>query len=475
MIAAGWAAINGLWFAADASKRYRAEAAWFLFAAVLIIIAIGAIARGDHEDASPVTRTRVVDVSLPAFVILAIALFYPVLPIGLLSDDFVLFARAQTGALVDTSWEFLRPLPLALWGSADDPLTLHALNIGLHGVNAGLTAILATRFGLARTPALLAGLVFLALPTSVEAVSWAAGVFDVLLATLILTACVAVTTLHGGRRVLASALLTAAALATKETAVITPGILLIASFCARDRFRHAVVSAAVAAGMVAIYLAIRTAAGFASAPPAQGASGYVLKEFLSRPFATLGLPFHQEFLESQRWIRYGFAMLWPILFAASAIRWRSDRDLAMRVLGCVLWIVVSVLPLATMLFIADDLQGSRYVYLASAAFSIMLAALTAHLNQTRQLILLAPLIALFAVAARTHQSSWIDAARERDRVLDAYRTAALNCVPASVSGLPDQVRGAYVFRNGFTEAIRQSTSSITACDLTWDGDRFIER
>lgn len=475
VIAATWAAANGLWFAADAAKRYRAESAWFLFSAVLLIVAIDAVARGSQ----PAPRTQSSNprksiIGLAIFLAGAAALYLPMLSIGLLSDDFTLLARAQSGALFDPAWEFLRPLPLALWRVLNAPIALHALNIGLHGLNAWLTAMLATRFGLPRIAALLAGLVFVAMPSSVEAVAWASGVFDVLMVTLILSACVAITTMtDGGRRTIAIAALTAAALATKETAVVTPAILLIASLCATEKLRHAAVPVAISAGVVLLYLVFRTAAGFSSAPPSADMSGYMLKEVVSRPFATIGLPFHVELLKSHGWIPYVFALLWPLLFALSALQWRTDRAAAIRVLACATWILASVMPLATMLFIADDLQGARYVYLGSAAFSIMLLALIASMDQTVQMLIAISLIALFAVATRSHQSAWIAAANERDRVLAAFRDARIDCAAGEVRGLPDHVQGAYVFRNGFNEAVPHITSSTQpSCTLTWDGERF---
>jgi hypothetical protein len=476
VIAALWAAINGLWFAADAGRRYRAEAAWFVFAAVLIVVAVWHAAGRRHlRPASTPISVRESIAVLIALELLAIALYFPMLSIGLLSDDFVLMSRAQSGSLVDRSWEFLRPLPLALWRIAGAPPALHALNIALHGANASLTGTLAVRLGLPKTAAVFAGLLFLAFPTSVEAVGWAAGVFDVLMVTLVLGACVALTTMRdGAARTITVALLTAAALATKETAVVTPAILVIACFGASGTLRGITIPAAVSAGIVAAYVAIRMTAGFTTSPPSQGVSGYMFKELLSRPFATLALPFHVELLRSHRWIPFVFAMFWPLVFVLW--QWRIDRATAVRVLACTAWILVSVLPLATMLFIAADLQGSRYVYLGAVGFSILLPVLVSNLDQSVQTLVAIPLIVLFVVATRSHQSAWTAAALERDRVLAAYRAARVDCDPASVRGLPDHVRGAYVFRNGFSEAVSDSSTDRRAqCTLTWDGTRFTGR
>jgi hypothetical protein len=476
VIAAGWAAVNGAWFAADAARRYRAEAAWFVLAGVLLVAAGYAITRLQRRVVTVESNhARLFAIALAAFLAGSAILYLPMFSIGLLSDDFVLLSRAESGSLFDRSWEFLRPLPLALWRMAKAPVALHALNIALHAVNAWLTMMLAMRVGLSKTAAVLSAILFLVFPTSVEAVAWAAGVFDVMLVTFVLIACVALTTMSPGiKRTAAIAALTAAALATKETGVVTPAILVLSCLAASGDLRHIKAPMAASIGIVAAYVLIRMAAGFSTAPPADDASGYMLKEILSRPFATLGLPFHHELLRSHRWIPYVFALLWPLLFLLSALQWRTDRATAIRVFSCAAWVLASVLPLATMLFIANDLQGSRYVYLGSVAFSIMVLSLVANLDQSVQMLVAISLIALFAVSTRSHQSAWTDAALERDRVLSAYRSAGLDCDPADVRGLPDHVRGAYVFRNGFNEAVRGVAANGTPqCVVTWDCSRFV--
>lgn len=486
ILSGAWAGVNGLVYAADAGKRYRAEAAWFIFSAVLIVAALHALVRGARQaprEDSPLTP-RVLTIAFLSLLGLAAALYFPMLSIGLLSDDFVLITRAQAGVLADPAWDYLRPLPLAIWrglsgvaGSNAAPVVLHALNIGLHGVNAWLTGILATRFGFSQRSAFVAAIAFLVLPSSVEAVAWASGVFDVLLVTVTLAACVALTTIsESGPRTILVVLLIAGALMTKETAVVLPALLAVAAYCSPQmNLRRAAMPIVLSAGLVVLYLSIRMIAGFAAAPPSDNLSGYALKEIASRPFGTLGLPFHVEFVTSYSWIPFVFAACWPALFIWSAVRWPNARNDAGRILALAAWILISILPLATMLFISDDLQGSRYLYLGSVAWSIMLAGLVRSIRQPLRFWVLVPIVAVFVIATRAHQSPWTAAALERDRVLAAYRLSELTCVPETVRRLPDHVQGAYVFRNGFVEAIGPVRPSTRPCVLEWDGHGFVER
>jgi len=51
----------------------------------------------------------------------------------------------------------------------------------------------------------------------------------------------------------------------------------------------------------------------------------------------------------------------------------------------------------------------------------------------------------------------------------------VQCLPAEIRGLPDHIRGAHVFRNGFDYAIESERPQTTAnprCVLMWDGERF---
>jgi hypothetical protein len=481
VLAGGWAAINGLWYAADFERRYRAESAWLIFATVLAVAAVIAITRDREEGPGDTEATSWLasPPGLAVFVIAAAALYLRMLSIGLLSDDFVLLARAQSGALADTQWDYLRPVPLAIWqalsglrGIIDIPVAVHSINVGLHGLNAWLVLRLATRFGIATQPALLGALLFLAFPAAVETVSWASGVFDVLLTTLALTACIVVTGRGGTSRVIVVALITATVVLTKETGVVLPALLASSAWCApRVTLRQAAVSIVASASVVLLYFAIRWAAGFASAPPVEDFSGYALKEMVTRPFGTLALPFHSNVLQAQPWIPFVLALFWPALFVFGAVRWSGSG--ARQIAGLAGWIMISIAPLAGMLFVAPDLQGSRYLYLGSAGWCLMPLVLLRGLESRRQLAIVIPLILLFATTSLAHQSPWIAAAAERDRVLTAFRDSGLNCVPQAAEGLPDHMNGAYVFRNGFTEAIARTLSTASApCSVVWDGTYF---
>jgi hypothetical protein len=235
--------------------------------------------------------------------------------------------------------------------------------------------------------------------------------------------------------------------------------------------KRASLPAALSLAIVGSYLVLRVIAGFQSAPTAVF-SGYALKEMLSRPFGLLGLPFHSRVLSTVPWLAVVLALLWPAMFVGSVARRWATSDDGRLLFGLSLWVLVTVAPLASMLFIGDDLQGSRYLYAGSAAWALMIVTLLRWLPSRAGMALAGVLCLSFGYATRVHLGPWMEAAAERDRVLVGYQQAQLGCRPVRVDGLPDQVEGAYVFRNGFAEAVAKPPVSGEPCVIEWSGGTF---
>jgi hypothetical protein len=125
----------------------------------------------------------------------AVALYWPALTVGFLSDDFVLADRAFRFAVGLFNPEGFRPLPLAVWGLilhiGGGAVALHALNVALHGTNAFLATRVVQPVIHSRRAGLLAGLIVLTMPILVEPVVWCSGVFDVMATTFVLLAVLA--------------------------------------------------------------------------------------------------------------------------------------------------------------------------------------------------------------------------------------------------------------------------------------------
>ena len=180
------------------------------------------------QPASPQSNPPMAWVSL-YLVVASFLLYAPSLTIGLLSDDFVLVDRITTGAFWSLQKaEFFRPAPHLLWAAifeivGHQALYLHILNVLIHAINSSLVVVIATRLGFDRLLAILAGVLFLTIPSNVEPVAWASGIQDVLMTM----GCRLVFVVGASRGPSLSVMFSALSglvvgLLTKETAVMAP-------------------------------------------------------------------------------------------------------------------------------------------------------------------------------------------------------------------------------------------------------------
>jgi hypothetical protein len=437
-------------------QRHHLESAWMWFIAALLLAALTAKEAADEKaDPRPWTATT----SLPLTLITAaIALYYPALRLGFLSDDFVLSALAARGEFFRQSWAFFRPLPLLFYSAAGAHLAiLHAVVVILHGLNAALVLWLATTFGLSRSQSLSAAALFLTFPANLEAVAWCAGIQDVLMTAGVL-----------GSIVLASVSATALSLAavaasllSKETAVAAPFLMWLSD---RARWRTAAAALGVAGAYALWRIATRPLAeGFAAAP-----TSYKLKELLVRPYGTLAVPFRGAQLTEWPWLGILLVGGLAVLLVRAAWLWRGRRRRILMAGALALWVIVSIAPVYSMFDVSGTLQGSRYVYLATAGWSILMAALLLPARSRLDLFLVMAACGIGAIGVRLNLVPWTRAAAMRDEVLSAVERASTSgCHEVWIRNVPDSVQGAYVFRNGLPEAIAPIAVSSTAPPQCW--------
>ncbi len=470
------------------TPRHRVESAW------LILIGLGwctAVWRSRGVTVEQGTPGGVPHLKLTALglVTLSFFLYRSTLSLGLLSDDFVLLERAAQGQVFG-GWQFFRPLPLMVWWVADrlvsEPWLLHAVNIILHGVNASLVAAIARLWGLSNGAVTAAGLLFVCFP-AVEPVAWASGIQDVLLTTCCLgfvITCSLRTRLRAEVLLSTTALL--AALGAKETAVVAPLLAVTAWFGRRKQWNPLPISVAAAvAGSYAMWRISGVSSGYDTAT----FSRYFVKELLSRLYGSLALPFTAAELLRIPMLGIATTCLLSILILAAIRQSGSNARVTELVTRCAVWGLVAVLPVWSMFYVSEDLQGSRYLYLPACGWSILLAALFFQREgrgpRVAGITVTAVVTAVWLVGVDSHLRDWHEAARIRDRVMTAavVRLADARCATVDFSGIPDSVGGAYVFRNGFLEALggrerhpvkltRDEPGLNAACNFRWDGERF---
>ncbi len=413
------------------------------------------------------------------FVGSACVLLWPALRVGLLSDDFYLLDRVLQSdlGLWRSGWH-ARPAPLLVWallaGLVPEPsFLMHLVNLLLHGLNAALVARLARSLGLASEPALLAGALFLAGPAAIEPVVWCSGLQDVLMTTAALSFVLAWRSdARFARRATLACASLGLALASKEAAVALP-LLALVLWRERPKGRREAGLLALAVGLTAAFavwrLSVQPIPDSYASPP----TWYTLQCLLLRPFAALGSPWSASLLSRAPWLTALSASGLAVLLVLGFWRWRNDRAGFARGVRLAAWVLVAAAPLYRYFFIAPDLQNSRYIYLGAAGWMILVADLlagaTSALPRPRVAFLCAASLGLIvAIAAQqVHLEPWERAARKRDDILAQAIAAAADmrppkCATLAFQNLPDNVEGAYVFRNGFVPALRARAPEVAA-------------
>ena len=157
-----------------------------------------------------------------------------------------------------------------------------------------------------------------------------------------------------------------------------------------------------------------------------------------------------------------------LLLVHAYVTWRRSDERFQRDLRLGLWVLVG-----------PTLEGSRYLYLGSCAWSLLVADLIASASERLSArphlfrASIAVIVVMFAVSVQREVGVWRQAADLRDRVLaDARATIDRSgCATAAFASVPDSVHGAYVFRNGFPEAMGTALADLNAappeCTFTW--------
>jgi hypothetical protein len=347
--------------------RFKVESTTLLFVLVGITLRLFR-----HTNTGDERRTAAVSLRAGAWPIwlgLAFVLYWPALQVGLLSDDFGLVERARRWDLSAAGPHLFRPLPLGVWAlllsMGNGPRVLHAINILLHGTNAYLASLIASNLGLVGPWSVLAGSVMLTLPLGVEPVAWCSGIFDFMTTTCVYTGVVAARDYARAgitRRAVVFGLVIVGQL-TKETGVVFPVLLWLDAAARRQWSRKLLVDSIVMMSVVAAMVALRLVV-LGPGDIGRPVTKYLIQQWLFRSFGALAVPWHVDVIRGAPWI--------PLLATALTIavmtgffiqRDGSAARTRVAALGAA-WVLVAVLPTATFLYVAPDLQGARYLYLS---------------------------------------------------------------------------------------------------------------
>lgn len=460
--------------------RFHVEGPYFILVGLSVLLCLLFCRAASRADRPARGRFAYPGRVLGAFALWSLVLYWPALSLGFLSDDFVLVDRAQRGQALDMSpGGFWRPLPLWLFGflSRGGPMLLHLLNVLLHGTNGWLVARIARSMALSPTAAIFSGFVFLTFPASVEPVAWCSGIQDVLMTTAVLAGLA----IWGESwalkwRTLVCLLALGVAVATKETGVVLP-LLGLVVWSGRLPWKENVAITVPLAVVAATYSAWRVLDLPLPDHYAHFPTRFIAKELLARSFGGLSVPYHSDLGMIGFATALATGIVMPLLLALNAIIWRDDRQAFHASLRAALLVVAAVIPVYRYFHMAPDLEGSRYFYLPSAGWAILIVGLSAtglsklRVGRRTQVALGVLAVLAWATVVRVHLVPWTEAADLREEtVREAMVVMAANgCGPgSSFQDVPDSVRGAYVFRNGFPEVMSKLLPLTGApCHLRW--------
>ncbi|HST03802.1 MAG TPA: hypothetical protein VLQ48_03615, partial [Chloroflexia bacterium] len=440
--------------------------------------------------------------------LLAVVAYLNVLRIGFLSDDFVLLFQASTAKsplyafAFDRTQYFYRPVGQTLawwlnwqiWGY--DPLPFHLVGLLLHAGIATLLGLwLAEVFPKQRIVGWLAGALFAVYPLSAEAVGWLADQWDLWAALFMLLSLYLFTKWWlrpgGNGRILYFLALVCyfAALVSKESVLAFLPIYAIAALLATARrdqtaIRRVALSLVPFGLLLIIYLGLRiTALGsiggypISSNSPLSGFLGNGWDILFSRFLYLLFAPVNASLvgLATQQSLALLLALAWIVGLCVYARRSASWLILA------VAWLVVGFVPALNLSLSiqSSDLQQTRFLYIGSAGYCIGAAAVLYNVvisirhRLTKRMAIggIALVLAACIVGSWSNLRSW-QAATNYDL---AINQRLLNLIPAQprprgtawyIQDLPDNYRGAYLFRLGlgamqrFTRSLDQTVGTV---------------
>jgi hypothetical protein len=205
------------------------------------------------------------------------------------------------------------------------------------------------------------------------------------------------------------------------------------------------------------------------------------------PVFKLFFPWNQPYfvqLPYYDFIKYSYLFLWILL--ALVLLLNIKRIITRQFLFIISWFFVAIIPLSPVIFVGEDLQGSRHLYLISSIFIMGLVTLVAPVLQRlklegiRHYILLPVFIYIFAVqgiALEKNIDPWDVASQKMSqfpaRLQELMDNRTLNG-KIIVLDMVDNYYGAYFLRNGFGSITTKPFLTERLNDIHFYGPKSIE-
>lgn len=422
-----------------------------------------------------------------AYLVVGLAVYARILGTFFVADDFSYLdelSKAQSPAVIFSvlAGRYFRPAVVFVYYvnyqlSGLSPWTYHVSVVLIHVVNAWLVFLLGRSMGPGRgvlVPA-LAGGVFLVFGGHAEAVTWIGGMADPLVTLFLLVALLLfLRSLDSVRPVpllVGTWLAFAAALLSKESAAAFLGLALVGAVLAtptwpdRQRVRRTILALSVLVLVLVAYFALRRAVlGFTfvnleglgtNTNLADTARAFVLRSFLPQG-SLLSL------------IRAHSLDVYVIAPVVLVLVWIARRADYRPLLVLALWFGLAVAPVLPLSISLATPETERLIYLPSAFACLLTVWLFDTALKRRWLVVsVTVLFSLWHLRAldRTNRTWVTAAALTRSQTTsfgELMRQHGRPGQPVFVLNVADNVRGAFIWRRGFHEALRLTSPDQVA-------------
>jgi len=328
----------------------------------------------------------------------------------------------------------------AIWGPK--PFGFHLTNLLLHFACCLLVLRLGLDERLDPRAAFAGAALFAVHPVHVESVAWISGRTDLIASAFVFGAFVCHTRRANGRSFrLASWLLFAAALYSKEVAATFPAIVFASNWLkgqGRGRLRGALAAAAPFFAILGVYMISRSSAlggagepAYTLEPVAWIATGiFVVGRYITLLLLPLGLDAHYPYSTFETLIDPRVMVAAVILVVLGFAAWRLARAKSPALLWFV-WVGLTLTPMLAFGYFGDVLLADRFLYLPSAGAALLAAygvhaAIRLERSQAR-LVSAAVGLALVVLGAMAASRSrvWVDDHRLFTKMLETSPNSAL--------------------------------------------------
>lgn len=420
------------------------------------------------------------------FCIISLGYYYNVIDINFASDDFDSLYKHQTIGFdifkKQLNDSFFLPVTylfqyfeISLFGNY--PICYHFTHILLHGVNAYLfykvlhQLVQTIGDSFSRVP-IYTSLFFLAYPYQTEAVVWIA-CSAYLLATFfgLLSIYYYVSFVQQSRirDLYFSYLFLFIGLLCKEILIILPVILLMHQVFFEKNLKTKLLITMKACVVIFLYCLVRyitlgTLIGHYGASVHLNYNPFLLLKntvaYLSKFF--LGYRYLPEFVRASFRIIYHsplsiFIVVLIVTGGIAYLYFRNSNIKPIKIISfifiCFLISLIPVINLETSFL--GDLQSDRYGYFPSLFFCVLLSVLINSLfNNIFKQIVFTMLLGLFSYHTIQTNQIWQTSSNISDSLINCFKDSIEYKNPICIVNMPDNYKGAYIFRNSFQEALR---------------------